>query len=233
MAIESQSQKKVALAVSHIEDLILEFSARKKWRLPSERALSELLLVSRSTVREALRALAGQNRIYVKHGSGIYIAHSMSRRAGDSLDYLYPGSGPVSAELMEARIAYECHAVKLAARNSTAEDLRRLESVLRDMHAAAVQNDLTRSVRLNAEFHLQISKAAHNHFLHKFYLSIKALFDAHMEAVYGSMQETEARLLVLHAQHERIFRAIAARNEAHAHAAMESHIDYGAALCDA
>jgi len=61
-------------AVDQIKKLIISGHLRPGDKLPSENELSHLLNVSRSSVREALRALESNGLIQVKSGAGAYVS---------------------------------------------------------------------------------------------------------------------------------------------------------------
>ena len=61
-------------AVEQIKKLIMTGHFRPGDKLPSENELSQLLNVSRSSVREALRALESNGLIQVKSGAGAFVS---------------------------------------------------------------------------------------------------------------------------------------------------------------
>ncbi|HEY7608253.1 MAG TPA: GntR family transcriptional regulator, partial [Alphaproteobacteria bacterium] len=71
-------------------------------RLPTERALAQLLGVSRPSVREGLIALEVEGLVDVRVGSGIYVRRA---RGGADADILGDSPGPF--ELIRARRAIE------------------------------------------------------------------------------------------------------------------------------
>lgn len=60
--------------VSQIHDLIREGKFKARDQLPSERELAETFKVSRTSVREALRALETRGLVVSKTGMGTFIA---------------------------------------------------------------------------------------------------------------------------------------------------------------
>jgi GntR family transcriptional repressor for pyruvate dehydrogenase complex len=60
-------------AVDQIKELIMEGELQPGDKLPSETHLSRELDVSRSSIREALRALESQGIIEVRSGAGAYV----------------------------------------------------------------------------------------------------------------------------------------------------------------
>src|SRR3989442_12533121 len=58
-----------------IEDLIVGGALARGDRLPSERELTERLQVSKTVVREAIRALVGKELLEVRAASWVYVRH--------------------------------------------------------------------------------------------------------------------------------------------------------------
>lgn len=59
--------------ISKIRSLIVQASLKPGDRLPSERELAETLSISRSSVREALRALSFLGIVETRHGGGTFL----------------------------------------------------------------------------------------------------------------------------------------------------------------
>ena len=100
--------------------------------LPSEKELMQMTGVSRITVREALRALAEAGVIETRQGKGSFVLADR--------DSLSPDLATVEKQTeyfqrflasTEARLLLEPELARQAAKNATAEDLERMEAVLR------------------------------------------------------------------------------------------------------
>lgn len=127
-------------------------------KLPSERKLADLLGVSRTSVREAIQALAFSGYLEVIQGKGTYIleiatqydeiVNFFSEFPNYSLDYL-----------MEARIMLEGEFARLATLNARQEEIDVIEKIFNEI---AKSKDLNSFVVKDLEFHLTIAKATHN-----------------------------------------------------------------------
>ncbi len=104
-----------------LRDLILDGSLGSGDRLPAESELAEIFGVSRSTVREALRALASRDLVNTTRGTtgGTFISRMRFDQVSDYLETslgLMSGADDVSlANLLEARELLEVPAAGLAA----------------------------------------------------------------------------------------------------------------------
>jgi DNA-binding FadR family transcriptional regulator len=173
-------------------------------RMPSERALAEQLDVGRSTIREALNALATLGVLDIRHGRGVFVASS--EPAGWSGSAIVPAL--IKAEtnaLLEARLVIQPEVVRLAAERRTDADLRALEEVLDAQRRLSELADFTRATKTGAEFDIRLAEAGRNEVL-----------TGMIRSLFQRMLERTPRLYELHAgfgrwdvaEHEGIYAAV-------------------------
>ncbi|MFJ3666519.1 FadR/GntR family transcriptional regulator [Streptomyces sp. NPDC090106] len=125
-------------------------------RLPGETTLAKELGVGRSTVREALRALAGAGLVRARQGAGVFVL------ATEPLaDWPTRLRRAAVTDVYEVRMGIEVHAARLAARRRTPEDVAALERALEGRRAASAADD-TAFVDADIAFHAAVVAAAHN-----------------------------------------------------------------------
>ncbi|MEU7857584.1 FCD domain-containing protein [Nonomuraea sp. NPDC049141] len=105
-------------------------------RLPGENALAKTLGVGRSTVREALRALAGAGLVQARQGSGVFV---IATEPAD--DWSTRLRRAAITDVYEVRMMVETQAARLAAARRTDEDIASLEAALQARRAAAGGDD--------------------------------------------------------------------------------------------
>lgn len=139
--------------------LLLERIRAGEWtlgeKLPGETTLAPQLGVGRSTVREAIRQLAGRGVLASRQGAGVFVT---ALDAPEDWDSVLRRAGV--AAVIEARIAIETEAAALAASRRTPADLRAIRRALADR--AAHRSDLESHVDADTVFHRSIVAAAHN-----------------------------------------------------------------------
>jgi GntR family transcriptional repressor for pyruvate dehydrogenase complex len=129
-------------------------------RLPSQRALAQSFGVGRSSMREALNALAVMGYLDVQQGRGTFIAQQLPD-ANPSISKLQAALKAGSLlDVIELRETLECKAAELAAERSDSRHLRRLEQALRDMEES--QGDYRRFLQADVEFHITLADATTN-----------------------------------------------------------------------
>ncbi|WOC13942.1 FadR/GntR family transcriptional regulator [Gordonia sp. MP11Mi] len=127
-------------------------------KLPGETTLAPQLGVGRSTVREAIRQLAGRGVLTTRQGAGVFVA---------ALDAPHDRAGMMSrasiVTVIEARIAVETEAAALAAQRRTPAQLRAIGKALA-ARADAVES-ASAHVDADLDFHRAIVIAAGNEIL--------------------------------------------------------------------
>ncbi|TMM50783.1 GntR family transcriptional regulator [Sulfitobacter sabulilitoris] len=167
-----------------------------------ESELAERFGVSRTPIREALQRLETQS-LLARDGRSLIVA---------SLDHNQ------MAELYVVRRELEGLAARLAARHATEEEVR----ILRDMveEDNALKDNPRALSRANRRFHKQIHLASHNRYL------VQQLDLVHrtMALMATTSLAAQGRGAIAQSEHDAIVRAIAARDEAAADAALREHI---------
>jgi len=186
-------------------------------RLPPERELALQLGVSRPSLREALIALEIDGRIEIRMGSGVYVCKppvAAERRT--------PALGESPIELMQARATLEGAVVALAAARVTQAGLDRVAESLAAMKREHARGRMP--VEADRRFHLGIAELAGNTVLVRM---VGELFDGRHSPISSRMSghaETVQTWTVALAEHERIYRALEARDPQAATAAMFTHL---------
>ena len=192
-------------------------------RLPSERELGEQFGVSRTVVREAVRALVAKGVIEVRSGSGLRVAAVDAAAVSESMSLFMHGGGIEFEKVHEVRTVLEVHIAGLAAERASDEDLARLRQVHERMQDEAA--DVAAAALDDLEFHRMIARATHNDLFLLLMDSIgSTLIDIRRENLgSGAAPETLG-------QHERILERITAHDVDGARTAMSAHLEGVAAF---
>nr|WP_203616312.1 FCD domain-containing protein [Streptomyces sp. SID13726] len=125
-------------------------------KLPGETTLAKELGVGRSTVREALRALAGAGLVRARQGAGVFVTATEVTE-----DWPTRLRRAAVTDVYEVRMALEVHAATLAARRRTPEDVTAMERALEGRRSASTASDAA-FVDADITFHATVVAAAHN-----------------------------------------------------------------------
>lgn len=187
-------------------------------RLPSERELGEQFGVSRTVVREAVRALVAKGVIEVRSGSGLRVAAVDAAVVSESMS-LYLRGGTLDFEKVhEVRALLEVHIAGLAAERATEDDLDRMRAVHERMRRET--GDVEAAARDDLEFHRVIARATQN----DLYLLLMDSIGSTLIDIRRENLGSGAAPMTL-SQHEQVLERIVARNDAGARAAMAAHLE--------
>ncbi|QKV90720.1 FadR family transcriptional regulator [Streptomyces sp. NA02950] len=146
--------------VEQATDRLREAIAGGEWpvgtKLPGETSLAKILGVGRSTVREALRALAGAGLVQARHGAGVFVIATKPQE-----NWSTRLRQAAVTDAYEVRIAVEVEAAQLAAKRRTVDDLAALDAALDRRREAATSSD-AEFVDADIALHAEVVAAAHN-----------------------------------------------------------------------
>ncbi|GAB4540407.1 MAG: FadR/GntR family transcriptional regulator [Anaerolineae bacterium] len=153
----------LANRVTHqIEQLIIEGHLQPGDRLPPERELAHQFGVSRTVVREAVRALVAKSLLEVQPGSGTVVRRPTTRSVAQSMTMLLRAGRPEIDydKVHEVRRLLEVEIAGLAAERRTPEDLEEMAEILRQ--ASEIQDDQHCFPECDVAFHAALARATHN-----------------------------------------------------------------------
>jgi GntR family transcriptional regulator, transcriptional repressor for pyruvate dehydrogenase complex len=207
-----------------IRRAVVDRGLRPGDRIGTEQELAASYGVSRPTVREALRVLAGSHLIRATQGrgGGIFVAstpnESIGRNLSDSIAMMLSTESVSLPDLLQARLVLEVPLAGLAARHATADTVRALEAAIAAAEGA-VAGDETFSAA-DSRFHQTIAAAAGNDLLVAFTRWILDVLLPHLIAYIGPALRSEDIV----AQHRAILGAIRRGQPAAAERAMRDHL---------
>jgi GntR family transcriptional repressor for pyruvate dehydrogenase complex len=208
-------------AISKIRALIRSEQLAPGDRLPPEPQLSAQLGLSRSGLREAIKALELARVVDVRRGDGTYVTslapQLLLEGFGQAVDLVRDDSLP---QIMEVRRLLEPAATGLAATRISAAQLRELAGLLEQMRAAA--GDAERLLGYDAAFHHTVADATGN-------ASLTALLDGLngrtlRARLWRGIADSDVSVRTI-AEHERIYQALSAGDQALAHSTALVHVD--------
>ncbi len=149
--------------LAQIQDLIVRQQLRPGDKLPPERELINEFGVSRTVIREAIRALEERGLVEVKHGSGVYIVEPSMDSVTESLTLHLRMTESSLMALLEVREILEVEIAGLAAERATDEEREEIEKALR--REAEVLDSPGEYVEEDLRFHDLLTRGAHNEVL--------------------------------------------------------------------
>lgn len=150
-------------AIIRIKEMIVHGQLSAGDRLPPEKELSDMLGLSRNSLREAVKALEFINVLDVRRGDGTYVTslepHLLLAAMGFVVD-LY--SDQSLLEIFEVRGVLEPYVTGRAVEQATDEQVGELRRIMNATHQS---NDVEQLVAQNIQFHRKIAQIAGNAYL--------------------------------------------------------------------
>jgi DNA-binding GntR family transcriptional regulator len=171
----------------------------------NERELSEVLKVSRTPLREAIKRLAAEGLVE-----------------------LLPNRGAIALELSEADVRHtfevmaglEAQSGELAAERITDAELAEIKALHYEMLAAFTRRDLPAYYRLNSAIHAAINTAARNPVLSATYRQV----NARLLALRFKSNQDETKWRAAMQEHEDMITALSRRDPAALRAVLLAHL---------
>jgi GntR family transcriptional repressor for pyruvate dehydrogenase complex len=205
--------------VQQIEESILKGELSEGSQLPAERDLAKQFGVSRTAVREAIKALQEKGLVDAFPGRGTFVTNGTSNSMRRSLDRIIKSGEPDGlAYLVEVREILEPEIAALAAVRATDQDLAAMRESLDVMESARQDSDAF--IEADLDFHLALAEAAANPIV----LSL-------IDSIVGLLREQRLRIFRIPGgpecgqhHHMRILEAIQRHDPQEARAAMQAHL---------
>jgi len=204
--------------IDQIRDLITSGRLKPGDRLPAERELAQTFSVSRSAVREAMRAMESLGVIEARAGEGTFMATTAGGPKRDVFTATLFQAWDTQHKLFEVRRVIEPDLAALAARRATADQIEKLRATLSEQEAE-VQRGGT-GVKQDSAFHFLMAEATGNEILVRI---MDSLMDLLLKTREESLQHDKRPARSLK-QHRAMLRAIEARNPRAAERLMYQHI---------
>src|SRR5256885_14573115 len=118
--------------VRQVKQLLAEGRLKSGDQLPPERDLAEKFVVSRPSVREALRALESLGFVEIRPGEGTFVREMSVDSLVGPLALVMTAQREAIGELFEARRVLEPAIASLAASRATPEEIQEMKRILDD-----------------------------------------------------------------------------------------------------
>jgi GntR family transcriptional regulator, transcriptional repressor for pyruvate dehydrogenase complex len=206
--------------VQQIEESVLNGSLKPGDQLPAERDLAQRLGVSRTAVREAVKALREKGLVEAYSGRGTFITDGTSHAARQSFDLMVKiGQPEGSPHLTELRLILEPGIAALAASRAGEEHLAAMREAVTVMDRA--QRNPEVYIEADLDFHLALAEAAANPLILSLIDSIVGLLRQQRMKIFnveGGPQRGQVH-------HKHILEAIERRDAETARFAMRAHLE--------
>src|SRR5512137_2392744 len=204
--------------VQQVEESIVKATLKPGDQLPPERELAQQFGVSRTAVREAVKALREKGLVEAYPGRGTFITDGTNNTMRQSLDRMMRSGTEGFAFLAEAREILEPEIAALATTRMDEDDLAAMRKQIAIMDGA--KSDPDAFIEADLDFHLALAEAAGNPII----LSL-------IDSIVGLLREQRLRTFLSPSgpqrgqyYHRRILEAVELRNAEQARSEMRAHL---------
>ena len=206
--------------VQQIEESVLNGKLKPGDQLPAERELAQQLGVSRTAVREAVKALREKGLVEAYSGRGTFVTDGTTQAARQSFDLMVKiGQQEGAPHLAELRLILEPGIAALAAVRVTEDDLAAMCEAVAVMDRA--QDDPEAYIEADLDFHLALAETVANPLI----LSL-------IDSIVGLLREQRIKIFNVEGgpqrgqvHHKRILEAVERRDAEMARSAMRAHLE--------
>jgi GntR family transcriptional repressor for pyruvate dehydrogenase complex len=214
-----QSERLYERIVSQIEQRFEAGDLKVGDQLPSERELAEQFGVSRTAVREAVKALRQKGLLEIRPGRGTFITNGTSDSIRSSLGMLMRiGATKGTGYLTEVREILEPEIAALAASRITEEYITAMQEAVQTMDTALDNVDVF--VEADLDFHLALAEGTQNPI-------VPILMDSIIDLLREQRKRTgltKGGLQRGQIHHKKILDAVTSRDTQAARQAMQNHL---------
>ncbi|HSV31763.1 MAG TPA: GntR family transcriptional regulator [Atribacteraceae bacterium] len=153
-------------AVDQIRLYVVEASLKAGDMLPTEKALEQLLNLSRTSIREALRSMEARGIVETRQGVGRFLRSYNYDGFVDNLSYNLEVNTRRFKDVIDVRIALELQFLELLVPKYDENDLRLIDANLEKLGASFFQGGPEESlIHSHADFHVGLYQRADNQLL--------------------------------------------------------------------
>jgi len=212
-----QSERLYEQIVNQIEQRIAAGDLKVGDQLPAERELAEQFTVSRTAVREAIKALREKGLVEIRLGRGTFVTNGAAGAVRHSLGLLLKAENGF-VNLAEVREILEPEIAALAATRITEENILAMTEAVETMETALDNVEIF--VEADLDFHLALAEATQNPI-------IPSLMDSIIDLLREQRKRTgnvEGGLARGQYHHKRILETVIQRDSVAARQAMHEHL---------
>jgi GntR family transcriptional repressor for pyruvate dehydrogenase complex len=206
--------------VDQIESNIQKGNLQAGDKLPPERELGEQFGVSRTVVREAIKALRQKGLVEIQPGKGTFVTDGTSQVMRESIGHMVKVDRDKGlTNLMQVREMLEPEIAASAAAMATPDDLTEMQKAIDAMDESL--DDAEAYIEADQRFHHALAKATRNQLLLSLIDPIvDLLLEQRMKIFYADTGGADRG----QHHHRRIFEAVSTGNVEAAHNEMVAHL---------
>ncbi|WP_455803895.1 FadR/GntR family transcriptional regulator [Clostridium butyricum] len=220
MLEQDKNSKVYEQVIEEIKNQIKTGKLKKGDKLPSERDMVELFSVSRTSVREAMRALEVIGLIERKQGAGNYIKTNFDDSLFEPISVMFMLQKNSLDDIVELREILESYCIKLAVRNISESEIETISEIMEEMYQAKNEEE---NLALDIKLHYLLIKASKNILLINIISVISQIMDESIKEFRNKILYEENNRAKLLSIHEKLVNAMKEHDTVKAVDGIEEH----------
>jgi GntR family transcriptional regulator, transcriptional repressor for pyruvate dehydrogenase complex len=192
-------------------------------QLPSERELTDIFKVSRTTVREAIRTLESMKLLQSRQGNGTYVLASSEEELIQPLAAALFNAKDDIRDIFYVRKIIEPYVAELAAENATAQEIEELEEILQKQAACIERSESI--IETDSAFHNLMASASKNRVIERLTVALVDFLKQSREHYLVDDEQSNTRPARSLKGHRQVLAAIKKGDSEAAKNAMLNHLE--------
>ena len=220
--MNERSERTYEKVVNYIQSEIWKGTLQRGERLPPERELAELLGVSRTSFRQALRTIILMRFISSVHGAGNFLTCDLEQNLSASFRMMLLLGETNYLQVSQLRRGLESETARLTANRILPGQAARLMELAVKMRD---ETDAAKASLYDQEFHNLLCEASGNKLIRSVFGAIRATVNDFIGTVYVCIMDDKEQAVLLHDAHIQLATALTNHDEMGAIRATFTHFE--------
>ncbi len=212
-------KKSYTRVIDYIKKQIMTGELKTGERLPSERELSEMLGLSRNSVREAIRTLDFMGVVSSQHGAGNYLTGNFENNLVESMSMMFLLNQISYRQISQLRRGLELQALMIAIDNATEQEIKHLVQI----NAQLETQDEKNNIILDKQLHYNIAIASRNTLIINILQALSEVMDKFIADLRSEILANEESRKQLNDAHNEIVKSLIFKDKALGFNAINKH----------
>jgi GntR family transcriptional repressor for pyruvate dehydrogenase complex len=212
-------KKSYTKVIDYIKNQIRVGAFKMGGKLPTERELSEIIGVSRNSVREAIRTLDIMGMISSQQGAGNYLTGNFENNLVESMSMMFLLNQINYQQISQLRRGLEMQALILAIDNISKQEIIELKKIISQLEHQTEENN----VILDKKLHYNIALASKNTLIIDILHALSEVIDQFIVDLRREILSSDDSKDILQEAHNEIVKSLITRDKKLAYEAINKH----------
>lgn len=212
-------QKSYTKVIDYIKQQIREGNLTSGSKLPAERELSQMLGISRNSVREAIRTLDIMGVISSQQGAGNYLTGNFENNLVESMSMMFLLNQINYQQISQLRRGLEMQALMLAIDNISEAQVTELTKVVAELEHTTEENNII----LDKKLHYTIATASQNVLIMNILQALSDLIDQFIVDLRREILSSPDSKIILQEAHNAMMQSLINKDKNLAYEAINKH----------